>query len=110
MPTGINTIDRIVIAIGKHVIAEQALAGGDEGVGVDEPTDLGVVITGSGGNTDWSLGRGISCQAKIGRFETCKKETFSCSRRRLSPSGNAQFALVLKQYYHSGMYLLVRIN
>ena len=35
----------IVPAIGKHVIAEEALAGGDEGVGVDKSADGGVVIT-----------------------------------------------------------------
>ena len=38
--------NRIVAAVGKHVIAEDALAGGDEGIGVDKSADGGVVITG----------------------------------------------------------------
>ena len=46
IPTGnINTLNRIVPAVSKHVIAEEALAGGDEGVGVEEAADGGVVIT-----------------------------------------------------------------
>ena len=36
---------RTIVAIHKHVIAEEALAGGDEGVGVEEAADGGVVIT-----------------------------------------------------------------
>ena len=42
----INSSHRIIPAIRKHVIAQQALAGGDEGVGIDEAADSGVVITG----------------------------------------------------------------
>ena len=36
---------RIVIAISKHIVAQQTLAGGDEGVGVDESAPGGIVIT-----------------------------------------------------------------
>ena len=36
---------RIIPAIRKHVIAENTLAGGDEGIGVEEATDLGIVIS-----------------------------------------------------------------
>ena len=36
---------RIVIAIRKHIIAQQSLAGGDEGVGVEESTPCGIIIT-----------------------------------------------------------------
>ena len=41
----ISVYHRSIVAIGKHVIAEEALAGGDEGVGVEEAADGGVVIT-----------------------------------------------------------------
>ena len=41
----IRIVDGVIVAVGKHVIAEQALAGGNKCVGVDEPPDLGVVIT-----------------------------------------------------------------
>jgi hypothetical protein len=37
---------RIVQAVGEHVIAEQALAGGGVCVGVDESAEAGIVITG----------------------------------------------------------------
>ena len=36
----------VVSTIGKHVIAEQALAGGGEGVGVEEATGFGVIVAG----------------------------------------------------------------
>ena len=39
-------IYRIVFAIGKHVIAQDTLAGGGVGVGIEESADLGIVITG----------------------------------------------------------------
>ena len=45
MPTRINIIDRIIIAISEHVIAQQALAGGNKRISIDESTNLGVVIT-----------------------------------------------------------------
>jgi uncharacterized protein (DUF849 family) len=35
-----------VVAIGKHVIAQDALAGGGVGVGIDEPAQFGIIITG----------------------------------------------------------------
>ena len=34
------------MAIGKHVIAKDTLAGRGEGIGIDESADLGIVITG----------------------------------------------------------------
>ena len=37
---------RIIKTIGKHIVAQQALACGDEGIGIDESADLGIVITG----------------------------------------------------------------
>ena len=37
--------NRIVQAIRKHVIAQDALAGGDEGIGVEEAAYCGIVIT-----------------------------------------------------------------
>ena len=43
---GITTTNRIVVAISKHVVTEQSLAGGDEGVGVEEAAECGIVITG----------------------------------------------------------------
>ena len=35
-----------IIAVGKHIIADDALASGDEGVGVDEAAEVGIVIPG----------------------------------------------------------------
>ena len=37
--------NRIIPTIGKHVIAQQTLAGGGEDVGIDKAADLGVVIS-----------------------------------------------------------------
>ena len=42
----IITIRGIIQAIGKHVIAQNTLAGGDESIGVEEASDCGIVITG----------------------------------------------------------------
>ena len=46
MTTEISSANRIIAAVGEHVITEDALAGGNEGVGVDEAADLRIVITG----------------------------------------------------------------
>ena len=35
---------RVVITVGEHVVAEGALAGGDEGVSIDKPAPGGIVI------------------------------------------------------------------
>ena len=45
MPTRINTVHWVVQTVGKHIAAEQALAGGDEGIGIDESAQLGIIIT-----------------------------------------------------------------
>ena len=42
---GINRINRIIQAIGEHVVAKNTLAGGGVGVGVEEAADCGVVIS-----------------------------------------------------------------
>ena len=41
----IHSADRVVPAVGKHVIAQEALTGGNKGVGVEESAPGGVVIT-----------------------------------------------------------------
>ena len=41
----INEIDRIIPAVGKHVVAEDALAGGGEGIGINKSANLRIVIT-----------------------------------------------------------------
>ena len=41
----ICVIDRIIGAVGEHVVTQHALAGGDKGVGVEEAANLGIVIT-----------------------------------------------------------------
>ena len=46
LATKIASINRIVEAIGKHVIAQQALAGGGEGVGIEEAGGGGVIVAG----------------------------------------------------------------
>ena len=42
---GITQDHRTIVAIRKHVIAEGSLAGGDEGISIDETADGGVVKT-----------------------------------------------------------------
>ena len=42
----VRTISRIVVTIGKHIVAKQALSGGDEGIRVEESADFGIVISG----------------------------------------------------------------
>ena len=46
MSAWVTTVYWIVAAVGKHVITEDALTCGNEGVGVDKSADCGVVITG----------------------------------------------------------------
>ena len=38
--------NRTVVAVHKHIVAEGALAGGDEGIGAEEAAEIGVVISG----------------------------------------------------------------
>ena len=38
--------NRIVIAVSKHIVSEGALAGGDQGIGVEEAAQVGIVVTG----------------------------------------------------------------
>jgi len=46
MSTRVTIIDRVILAIGEHVGAKEAVdIGGGEGIGVYESTDRGVVIT-----------------------------------------------------------------
>ena len=42
----INSINRIIAAVGKHIIPEEALPGAAVGVRIEEPLDDGVVIAG----------------------------------------------------------------
>ena len=44
MPRGIDIINRTIIAIGEHIATEDALAGGDIGVGVDEAAYRRIII------------------------------------------------------------------
>ena len=46
MATGVYTINRIIIAIREHIAADNALAGGGVGVGVQEAAQLGIVVAG----------------------------------------------------------------
>ncbi len=39
-------IDRVITAIGKHIVAREALAGGSEGVSIDKSTDFGIIVAG----------------------------------------------------------------
>ena len=43
---GVCTVNRIVPAINIHIIAQQALSGGGEGVGILEAAEAGVVVAG----------------------------------------------------------------
>ena len=43
--TGIRSINGIIAAICKHVIAQQALAGGDIDVRIEEAADCGIIIS-----------------------------------------------------------------
>ena len=42
----VTTICRVIKAIGKHVIAQDALTGAGEGVGIQESTYLWIIISG----------------------------------------------------------------
>ena len=42
----ITAICRIIPAVGKHIVAQEALAGGGKDVGVDESAEAGIVIAG----------------------------------------------------------------
>ena len=44
--TRISITYRIIEAIGEHVISQNALAGGDEGIGIEEAGEGGVVVAG----------------------------------------------------------------
>ena len=44
MSAWIRIIYRIIVAVGKHIIAQDTLAGGDEGIGVEEAALFGGVI------------------------------------------------------------------
>ena len=42
----VSTCNRIIIAVRKHIIREEALAGAAVGVRVEKPLDDGVVVSG----------------------------------------------------------------
>jgi hypothetical protein len=42
----INSANWIVATVGKHVIAQDALTGAGVGIGIDEPAQFGIIITG----------------------------------------------------------------
>ncbi len=41
----VYSIYGVIPAVRKHIVSEQALAGGNENIGVDEAAPFGVVIT-----------------------------------------------------------------
>ena len=41
----ILTGDRVISAVGEHVISQNTLAGGGKGIGINEPAYFGIVIT-----------------------------------------------------------------
>ena len=43
---GIAIIYRVIFAVGKHVVAQQALPSGDEYIRIEESTQLRIVISG----------------------------------------------------------------
>ena len=43
--TGVRMVDWVIPAVCEHVASQDALAGGDIGVGVDEPAHLWVIIS-----------------------------------------------------------------
>ena len=46
MSSKVRSADGIIATIGKHVIAQQALASGNEGIGVKEAAQFGIIIAG----------------------------------------------------------------
>ena len=46
LPVSVVIIHRVIQTIGKHVVAQQALACGSKRIRIDESTDLGIVIAG----------------------------------------------------------------
>ena len=65
---GVMEVDGIIIAIGKHVIAQKTLAGGGKRIRVDESAGFGVVITALEIIQAGLLGLLIAKGAKMGCF------------------------------------------
>jgi hypothetical protein len=57
---GVASADRVIATIGKHVITQHALAGGDEGVSIDETANLWIIITALQIIEPGILGRGLA--------------------------------------------------
>ena len=72
----IYIVCRIVITISKHVVAQQTLAGGDKSIGVDESTDLGIVITGLEVVQLGFLGGVLAIEAKMADFQRLLERLF----------------------------------
>ena len=45
MAAGITAHHGIIVTIGKHIISQQALAGGDVDVGIEEAAYCGIIIS-----------------------------------------------------------------
>ena len=77
-------INRVVITIGKHVVAQQALACGGEGVGIEEAGEGGVVVAGLEvieAGFGWILlctRRGMTPPGFCFRMVTCRKRERRC--------------------------------
>ena len=68
MPCGIDITDWIVQAIGKHIVAQDTLAGGNKGIGIDESADLGVIISALEIVEPRLFGAALATWAKSGHF------------------------------------------
>ena len=44
MPFAVNSITGVIIAVGKHIIAENSLSCTHQRIGIDKPTNCGVVV------------------------------------------------------------------
>ena len=90
----------IIQTIGKHVIAEDALAGGGVGVGVDESADTGIIVTRleivePGLNIVYVAQERFSCSKSALFFNPIIRD-FACLCKRKSPG--------IKRF--QGLYLL----
>ena len=45
MTAGVHPVTWVIITICKHIVPDNALSGGCVGIGIDEPTHSGVIVT-----------------------------------------------------------------
>ena len=73
MATWIFSIHRVIIAVRKHIVPQEALAGAAVGIGVEEPLDDGIVISALQIVEPGFRGVVVAIEAKMGSIGLLKK-------------------------------------